>query len=82
MFKDWGYSVSDSNYLRTEFIKQALDKYISGNYELGKLDNKGQRISIRVEIPRKDQDGTVSFITGWMVRSNGHIQLATPYGGK
>ena len=82
MFKDWGYSVSDSNYLRTEFIKQALDKYISGKYELGKLDDKGQRISIRVEIPRKDQEGIVSFITGWMVRPNGHIQLATPYGGK
>ena len=82
MFKDWGYSVSDSNYLRTEFIKQALDKYISGNYELGKLYDKGQRISIRVEIPRKDQEGIVSFVTGWMVQPNGHIQLATPYGGK
>lgn len=53
-----------------------------GDYEIGSLDEYGQRISIRVEIPRKDQEGIVSFITGWMVRPDGHIQLATPYGGK
>ena len=49
---------------------------------LGKLNDKGQRISIRIEIVRKDTGSKVSFITGWMVRSNGHIQLTTPYGGK
>ena len=49
---------------------------------LGKLNQDGQRISIRVEIPRKDKSETVSFVTGWMVYPNGHIQLTTPYGGK
>jgi len=60
----------------------SLEKYISGDYEIGCLDEYGQRISIRVEIPRKDNEGIVSFITGWMARPDGHIQLATPYGGK
>jgi len=53
-----------------------------GNYELGKLNFQGQRISIRVTIPRKNGAGDVSFITGWMVKPEGKIKLTTPYGGK
>ena len=49
---------------------------------MGKLDKYGQRISIRISIPRKDTGETVSYITGWMVYPNGEIQLTTPYGGK
>lgn len=80
MFISWGYSVKDSQYLKEEIEKQALQKYINGEYTLNKLDHNGQRINIRVEIPREDRSGTVSFITGWMVYPDGHIQLATPYG--
>lgn len=82
LFKSWGYSVEDAKYLKSGIEKQALEKYISGNYELGKLNDKGQRISIRIEIARKDIGSKVSFITGWMVFPNGHIQLITPLGGK
>lgn len=82
LFKSWGYSVEDAKSLKAEFEKQALEKYISGNYELGKLNDKGQRISIRMEIARKDTGSAVSFITGWMVYPNGQIQLTTPLGGK
>jgi len=62
--------------------RQALEKYLAGDYMLGKLNKDGQRIIIRIEIPRRTGDGTVSFISGWMVYPNGHIQLTTPYGGK
>ena len=72
----------DSDWLKEEIEKQALEKYVSGDYMLGKLNQDGQRISIRVEIPRKDKSETVSFVTGWMAYPNGHIQLTTPYGGK
>ena len=82
LFMEWGYSVDDACWLQAEIEKQALAKYISGEYELGKLNNKGQRISIRVTISRRDNGETVSFITGWMVYPNGRIQLTTPYGGK
>ena len=82
MFKSWGYSISDSEWLRKELERQGLEKYIAGQYTLGRLDKRGQRISITIELPRKDKEGAVSFITGWMVFPNGHIQLATPYGGK
>ena len=54
---------------------------MSGEYKLGKLNDKGQRISIRVEIPRKNKQEKVSFVTGWMVYPNGRIQMTTPYGG-
>lgn len=82
MFESWGYSVADSKWLQTEIEKQGLEKYVSGDYQLGRLNDQGQRISIRVEIPNRTDGSDVSFITGWMVRPNGQITLNTPYGGK
>ena len=82
MFESWGYSIDDSQWLQEEFERQALDKYVSGEYALGRLDKEGQRIDIRIELPRKDSSETVSFISGWLVWPNGDIRLATPYGGK
>ena len=51
-------------------------------YTLGKLNWNGQRIRIRVIIPRRDGTGEVSFITGWMVEPGGKLRMTTPYGGK
>ena len=82
MLESWGYSVRDSSYLKEEIEKQGLEKYKNGNYTIGLLNEYGQRISIRVELQRKNGDGTVSFITGWMVNPNGLIQLNTPFGVK
>lgn len=82
LFAQWGYTADDARWLQSEIERQALEKYLSGDYELGKLDWNGQRISIRVEIPRRDQAGIVSFATGWMVEANGKLRLNTPYGGK
>ena len=81
-FESWGYSVADSEWLQEEIEKQGRQQYLLGNYELGKLNLQGQRISIRVTIPRKNGAGDVSFITGWMVKPGGKIKLTTPYGGK
>ncbi len=82
LFKEWGYTVEDARWLQAEMERQAKEKYISGDYTLGKLDKNGQRISIRMVIPRKTGIGDVSFITGWMVEPNGNLRLTTPYGGK
>ena len=71
-----------AEWLQEEIEKQGRQQYLLGNYELGKLNLQGQRISIRVTIPRKDGAGDVSFITGWMVKPGGKIKLTTPYGGK
>ena len=82
LFNEWGYTVDDAHWIQAEIEKQAHEKYIAGDYQLGKLNDKGQRISIRVTIPRRDNGEDVSFITGWMVYPSGRIQLTTPYGGK
>ena len=82
LFESWGYSVADAQWLQNELKTQGLDKYINGQYQLGLLNEQGQRIRIRVEIPRKDRAETVSFETGWLVEPMGHIRLVTPYADK
>ncbi len=82
LFNEWGYSVDDARWLQSEMERQAREKYILGDYKLGLLNFAGQRISIRIELPRKNGEGIVSFISGWMVEPNGKIRLVTPYGGK
>ena len=81
-FESWGYSVDDAKWLQAEIERQAREKYISGEYILGKLNVFGQRINIVIEIPRKDGSVTVTFTSGWMVLPNGKLKLNTPYGGK
>lgn len=82
LFAQWGYTVDDARWLQAEMERQAREKYLSGEYTLGKLNDKGQRISIRISIPRRDTGEIVSFVTAWMVYPDGRIQLTTPYGGK
>ena len=82
LFAQWGYTAADARWLQAEMERQAKEKYLAGEYTLGKLNKDGQRLSIRIEIPRKNGTGMVSFVSGWMVCPNGRIRLTTPYGGK
>ena len=68
--------------MQQEFIKQAKLAYSVGDYELGRLDDYGQRISIEIKLKRKDKIGYVTFTSGWMVYPNGRLVLTTPYGDK
>ena len=76
---EWRHEVMG---LQNEIEQQGLAKYLCGEYTLNKLNHNGQRINITIEIPRKDQSGTVTFTSGWMVEPKGKIRLATPYGDK
>ena len=40
----------DSQYLQQKFVRQAQIAYSAGNYELGKLDEPGQRINIAITL--------------------------------
>ena len=82
LFELWGYDIMDSKYLQQEFINQAKLAYSVGDYELGRLDDYGQRISIEIKLKRKDKIGYVTFTSGWMVYPNGRLVLTTPYGDK
>ncbi|MBE6972370.1 MAG: hypothetical protein E7440_00570 [Ruminococcaceae bacterium] len=82
LFNEWGYYAEDASWLQAEIEKQAREKYLSGDYTLGKLNERGQLLNIRILIPRKNTPERVSFITGWMIMPNGTLKLNTPYGGK
>ena len=74
MFERWGFSIIDSEYLQREFVDQAKLAYLVGDYELGKLDKYGQRITINIDL-----NGT-TIKTGWMLLEKG-IRLLTPFSG-
>lgn len=82
LFESWGYSIINSNELKEEIERQAELAYSVGDYELGLLNEYGQRINITIKLRRKDKNEYVSFISGWMIYPNGKIVLTTPYGGK
>ena len=82
LFKDWGFDIIDTYYLIKELTRQAEEKYSSGDFVLGKLNEYGQRITVVVELERKDGKGKVNFGTGWMVYPDGNIKNTTPYGEK
>ena len=82
LFELWGYSIIDSDNLQQEFIKQAKLAYSVGDYELGLLNDFGQRIKIEITLKKKNKNEYVTFMSGWMVYPDGKIILTTPYGGK
>ena len=77
-----GYSIMDSQYLQQEFIKQAKLASSVGDYELGLLNEYGQRISIEIRLKKKNKNEYTTFVSGWMVYPNGKIILTTPFGRK
>ena len=81
IFKNLSYTIADSAMLKAEMEKQAYNAYISGEYELGKLDSYGQRINIYVTLATSNGKQT-TFKTGWMTYPDGKILLTTPFGGK
>lgn len=80
LFEQLGFTYQDSAFLKLEYERQAREKYLSGNYKLGKLDSNGQRMNIGIDFVHPDK-GLVSFISGWMTRPNGQITCNTPLGG-
>ena len=69
----------DPIWLIGEFIRQGKEKYERGEFTLHELKKQGQIINIKIDLPRKDKIGTVTFTSGWMVYPNGIIKLVTPY---
>lgn len=80
LFEQLGFTDQDSEFLKSEYERQAREKYISGNYRLGKIDSNGPRMNIEINFAHPDR-GLVSFVSGWMIRPNGQITCNTPLGG-
>ena len=79
LFEIFGYDISDSWTLQSEFEKQGQEKYAIGEYELGKLSIHGQRIIIMLEINRRDKDQKAYLTSSWLVEPKGKIKLITAY---
>ena len=82
LFTLWGYDIMDSEYLQKEFERQALIAYSTGNYELGLLNEFGQRIYVNIKLKKRTNNAEITCLSVWMVYPNGKIVLVTPYGGK
>lgn len=80
LFKALGFSKDDSEYLKNEFDLQAKQKYLDGDYEIGKLDCFGQRINISIVV-NSTKKKNITLITGWMIHPLGKITCNTPLGG-
>lgn len=80
LFRLLGFTIGDSEYLKEEFERQAKEKYLSGDYILGNLDEHGQRITVSVSLQSKTR-GDIIIKTGWMIHTLGRIACTTPYGG-
>ena len=81
LFEMLGYSIEDSYELKTAFEKQAKDKYLCGDYILGKLDVYGQNINISINLMNKN-GRSVEFKSGWKVYPEGLLNCITPMGDK
>lgn len=75
-----GYDIMDSESLKEEYERQAVQKYAEGNFVLGKLDGYGQRITIHLELVRRYgwTKDPFTLNSGWLVYPDGKIQLTTP----
>ena len=71
-----GFLKEDSEYLKSEYEKQAKEQYLKGNYILGKLDRYGQRITITIHL----RNG-VKMQSGWLVHPLGVLICTTSLGG-
>ena len=79
IFNSYGYNKSNSAELSKLYQTQAQQKYSSGQYTLGKLDQWGQRITIDVTIGNADKFTIIQ--TGWMINPDGSLRLVTPFAG-
>ena len=79
LFESLGFTVDDSEYIQKEFERQAVENYCNSKYQLGRLDENGQRINIDINFQKNGKE--ITFISGWMVRPKGAITCNTPLGG-
>ena len=83
VFRSFGYGAADSEALASEFARQGAAKFAVGEYQLNKLDEYGQRITISIELRGQGAaaDRIAQINSGWMIRTDRSITLSTPFSG-
>lgn len=78
LFESLGYTIEDSEFLKTEYETQAKQKYLNGDYIIRGLNPQyGQDINIVIELITR-AGRQVSIISGWKVHPLGLITCNTP----
>ena len=78
LFESFGYTIENSEWLKTEYERQAKQKYANGDYLIRGLDPKyGQDINIVIDLTTST-GRNVQFISGWKVHPLGLITCNTP----
>lgn len=78
LFESLGYTIEDSEFLKTEYETQAKQKYLNGDYIIRGLNPQyGQDINIVIELTTH-AGRQVSIISGWKVHPLGLITCNTP----
>ena len=72
----------DAEYMQKEFERQALIAYSTGTYELGLLNEFGQRIYVNIKLKKRTNNAEITCLSVWMVYPDGRIVLVTPYGDR
>lgn len=83
LMKSMGYIIEDSQEVYDIIAECAQREFLNGKYELGDLDEHGQRVSIMVELmgKREKSGRAYRFISGWMAYPNGKLHNNTPFSG-
>lgn len=78
LFESLGFSIEDSNHLKTEYERQAKHKYLNGDYEIRGLDPQyGQDINIVIQL-KSSTIRDIRMNSGWKVHPLGIITCNTP----
>ena len=73
LFKLWGFSIEDSNYIQDSLSTQALKSYLRGDFVIKGNNGYGTLIKITVNLNGR------TWGTGWIVQPQGKIKNVTPY---
>lgn len=73
IFHSLGFDIDDSSFLQKEFCRQAVSRYLNGDYLLNSLDRHGQRLSIKIILKG------AAFYSGWRLCPEGEIKNITPF---
>lgn len=83
IFRSLGYDLEHSEELAGLFEQQATLLYEAGDYSMGRLNEFGQRITIKIRLDGigSHTGKTSHLLSGWMLQSDGSITLNTPFAG-
>ena len=83
IMESMGYYPEDAEYIYNLMVQNAKDKFLKGDYSLGLLNDKGQKVNIVLEIKGKGikKGKTYKIKTGWTAWPYGCLHNNTPHGG-